>query len=192
MAALRDFDRRGGLIGMGDDAGFIYQMYGFGLIRSMELHQEAGFHPIKIIQQATGNNAKILGQEDKLGRVRAGFTADLIVVNGNPLENLKVLYPTGIEEIRNGRQVHGGGVEWTIKDGIPVPCAYADGTRQRDRGPGAQEVTTLRTCDEPAITRPSPQRDLRCAYLPLSCGTMQLAVAVAVFPARSATLAVRL
>ena len=58
MAALREFDRRGGLIGMGDDAGFIYQMYGFGLIRSMELHQEAGFHPIKIMQQATGNNAQ--------------------------------------------------------------------------------------------------------------------------------------
>ena len=128
MAALREFDRRGGLIGMGDDAGFIYQMYGFGLIRSMELHQEAGFHPIKIIQQATGNNAKILGQEDKLGRVRAGFTADLIVVNGNPLENLKVLYPTGIEEIRDGKQVHGGGVEWTIKDGIPyhVPTLMAE------------------------------------------------------------------
>jgi cytosine/adenosine deaminase-related metal-dependent hydrolase len=109
MAALREFDRRGGLIGMGDDAGFIYQMYGFGLIRGMELHQEAGFHPIKIIQQATGNNAKILGQEEKLGRVRAGFLADLIVVNGNPLEDLKVLYPGG----------RTSGVEWTIKDGIP-------------------------------------------------------------------------
>jgi len=119
MAALRQFDSLGGLIGMGDDAGFIYQMYGFGLIRGMELHQEAGFHPIKIIQQATGNNARILGQEDRLGRVRAGFTADLIVVNGNPLENLKVLYPTGVDEIRNGKQVHTGGVEWTIKDGIP-------------------------------------------------------------------------
>jgi hypothetical protein len=119
MAALRDFDGRGGLIGMGDDAGFIYQMYGFGLLRGMELHQEAGFNPIKIIQQATGNNAKILGQEDRLGRVRAGFAADLIVVNGNPLENLKVLYPTGTEEIRDGKTVHTGGIEWTIKDGIP-------------------------------------------------------------------------
>jgi imidazolonepropionase-like amidohydrolase len=119
MAALRQFDRLGGLIGMGDDAGFIYQMYGFGLIRGMELHQEAGFHPIKIIQQATGNNAKILGQEERLGRVRAGFAADLIVVNGNPLENLKVLYPSGVDEIRNGKVVHTGGVEWTIKDGIP-------------------------------------------------------------------------
>ena len=119
MAALRQFDRLGGLIGMGDDAGFIYQMYGFGLIRGMELHQEAGFDPIRIIQQATGNNARILGQEEKLGRVRAGWAADLIVVNGNPLENLKVLYPTGVDEIRGGKAVHTGGVEWTIKDGIP-------------------------------------------------------------------------
>jgi hypothetical protein len=119
MAALRQFDRLGGLIGMGDDAGFIYQMYGFGLIRGMELHQEAGFHPLRIVQQATGNNAKILGQEERLGRVRAGFAADLIVVNGNPLENLKVLYPTGVDEIREGKTVHTGGVEWTIKDGIP-------------------------------------------------------------------------
>jgi cytosine/adenosine deaminase-related metal-dependent hydrolase len=119
MDALRQFDHLGGLIGMGDDAGFIYQMYGFGLIRGMELHQEAGFHPLKIIQQATGNNAKILGQEDHLGRVRAGWNADVIVVNGNPLENLKVLYPTGVDEIRDGKTAHTGGVEWTIKDGIP-------------------------------------------------------------------------
>jgi len=119
MDALRQFEGKGGLIGMGDDAGFIYQMYGFGLIRSMELHQEAGFHPLRIIQQATGNNARILGQEDRLGRVRAGWAADLIVVNGNPLENLKVLYPTGVDEIRGSQVVHTGGVEWTIKDGIP-------------------------------------------------------------------------
>jgi imidazolonepropionase-like amidohydrolase len=109
MAAVRQFDRLGGLIGVGDDAGFIYQMYGFGLLRNLELHQEAGFHPLKIIQQITGNNARILGQEGRLGRVRTGFAAGLIVVNGNPIENLKVFYPGGAS----------GGVEWTIKDGIP-------------------------------------------------------------------------
>lgn len=119
MSALREFDRLGGTIAAGEDSGFIYQMYGFGLIRTLELHQEAGFHPLKIIQHATGNNAKILGREDSLGRVRAGYLADLIVVNGNPLENLKVLYPTGVDEIKDGKTVHTGGVEWTIKDGIP-------------------------------------------------------------------------
>lgn len=119
MKAVLEFERRGGVIGAGEDAGFIYQMYGFGLIRELELHQEAGFHPLKVIQHVTGNNAKILGQEDKIGRVRVGFKADLIVVNGNPLENFKVLYPTGIEEIRDGKVYKTGGVEWTIKDGIP-------------------------------------------------------------------------
>lgn len=118
MAALRDFDRMGGLIGAGDDAGFIYQIYGFGLLRELELHQEAGFSSIKVIQHATGNNAQILGIDNKTGRVRPGYAADLIVVNGNPLENLKVLYPTGVETIKNGEQVHGGGIEWTIKDGF--------------------------------------------------------------------------
>lgn len=119
MRALVEFERRGGVIGAGEDAGFIYQMYGFGLIREMELHQEAGFHPLKVVQHATSNNAKILGQEDKLGRIRVGYKADLIVVNGNPLENFKVLYPTGIEEIRDGKAFKTGGIEWTIKDGIP-------------------------------------------------------------------------
>ncbi|MBA2687190.1 MAG: amidohydrolase family protein [Gemmatimonadaceae bacterium] len=119
MSAVRDFERKGGLVGAGDDAGFIYQMYGFGLIRELELHLEAGFHPLKVIQHATGNNARILGQEQNIGRVRVGFLADLIVVNGNPLENIKVLYPTGVDVIRDGKQVHTGGVEWTIKDGIP-------------------------------------------------------------------------
>jgi imidazolonepropionase-like amidohydrolase len=119
MKALIDFERMGGTIGAGEDSGFIYQMYGFGLLRELELHQEAGFQTLKIIQHATGNNARILGQQGRLGRVRVGYAADLIVVNGNPLENLKVLYPTGVEEVRDGKAVRTGGVEWTIKDGIP-------------------------------------------------------------------------
>jgi hypothetical protein len=128
MSALRDFERKGGLIGAGDDAGFIYQMYGFGLIRELELHQEAGFNTIKVIQHATSNNARILGRESDLGRVKVGYLADLIVVDGNPLEDLKVLYPTGVDHIVNGRQVHAGGVQWTIKDGIPynAPALLAD------------------------------------------------------------------
>ncbi|MGD9562449.1 MAG: amidohydrolase family protein [Pyrinomonadaceae bacterium] len=128
MKALYEFEKRGGLIGTGEDAGFIYQMYGFGLIRELELHQEAGFHPLKVIQHATSNGARILGQDDKLGRIRVGYKADLIVVNGNPLENFKVLYPTGIDEVRDGKVFKTGGIEWTIKDGIPfhVPTISAE------------------------------------------------------------------
>ena len=128
MRAVYEFEKRGGVIGTGDDAGFIYQLYGFGLLRELELHQEAGFHTLKVIQHATSNGAKILGKEDVLGRVRVGYKADLIVVNGNPLENLKVLYPTGTDMVKDGKVVHGGGIEWTIKDGIPfhVPTLAAE------------------------------------------------------------------
>jgi imidazolonepropionase-like amidohydrolase len=128
MAALRDFERMGGTIGAGDDAGFIYQIYGFGLLRELELHEEAGFNPIKVIEHATGNNAKILGMEGKIGGVRPGYMADLIVVNGNPLENMKVLYPTGISGVKDGKEIHTGGIEWTIKDGYTyyVPTLAAE------------------------------------------------------------------
>lgn len=119
MAALRDFERKGGTIGCGDDAGFIYQLYGFGLIREMELHAEAGFNPLKVVQHCTGNNAKILGKENEIGRVRVGFLADLIVVDGNPLEDIKVLYAGGTSVIKNGVESRTLGTEWVIKDGIP-------------------------------------------------------------------------
>jgi cytosine/adenosine deaminase-related metal-dependent hydrolase len=119
MKALYEFEKRGGLIGTGEDAGFIYQIYGFGLLRELELHQEAGFHPLKVVQHATGNGARILGKEDSIGRIRVGYKADMIVVNGNPLENFKVLSPLGVEEIREGKAVKTGGIEWTIRDGMP-------------------------------------------------------------------------
>lgn len=113
--AVRDFERLGGVIGAGEDAGFIYQIYGFGLIRELELHQEAGFPTLKVLQHATANNAKILGEEQRLGRVRSGFLADLVVVNGNPLEDLKAFYPPRADAAAGP----GAGVQWTIKDGIP-------------------------------------------------------------------------
>ena len=128
MDALREFGVKGGLITTGDDAGYIWSLYGFGLIRELELHEEAGFHPLEVIAHATVNGARLLGLGDRLGRVRAGYIADLLVVNGNPLENLHVLNPAGADINVDGRNVRGGGIEWTIKDGIPyhVPTLMAE------------------------------------------------------------------
>jgi imidazolonepropionase-like amidohydrolase len=135
MDAVREFATKGGLVTTGDDAGYIYSMYGFGISRELELHEEAGFHPLEVIEHATWNGAKLLGMEDRIGKVREGFIADLLVVNGNPLDNLKLLNPYGADVMTiNGRpasnysplgptdkvqSIHGGGIEWTIKDGIP-------------------------------------------------------------------------
>lgn len=118
MKAVWDFADRGGVVGVGEDAGYIYMLYGFSLIRELELHQEAGFHPIDVIRHATGSNARILGKEKELGRIRGGYLADLILVQGNPLKNLKYLYPSGVLELEDGKMIKKGGVQWTIKDGI--------------------------------------------------------------------------
>lgn len=128
MRAVRDFARMGGVVGVGEDAGYIYMLYGFSVIRELELHQEAGFHPIDVIQHATGNNAKILGMQDKLGRVKQGYLADLLLIDENPLENFKYLYPTGVMDIKDGKLIHRGGVKWVIKDGMVyhAPSLLAD------------------------------------------------------------------
>ena len=127
MDALLHFGRRGGLITTGDDAGYIYSLYGFGLIRELELLEEAGFHPLEVLTQATANGAKLLGLDDRLGRVRVGYLADLLVVNGNPLENLRILNPYNTR-LDGDRNSHSGGIEWTIKDGVPyhVPTLMAE------------------------------------------------------------------
>ena len=53
------------------------------------------------------------------GRLRIDHRTPGLVVNGNPLEDLSVLNPYGTGINVDNRNVHGGGIEWTIKDGIP-------------------------------------------------------------------------
>lgn len=50
-----------------------------------------GMSPIQAIRAATVNAADLLGISDKAGAIEAGKYADIIAVNGNPLENVKVL-----------------------------------------------------------------------------------------------------
>src|SRR5262249_28410321 len=63
MDAVRDFAHKGGLVTTGDDAGYIYSLYGFGIARELELHEEAGFSPLEVIEHATWNGARLLGLE---------------------------------------------------------------------------------------------------------------------------------
>ncbi|KAF2095902.1 hypothetical protein NA57DRAFT_43971 [Rhizodiscina lignyota] len=54
-------------------------------LRSMALK------PLQILQSATVNPARMLGQEKQLGQIQQGFLADLLVLNANPLEDINVL-----------------------------------------------------------------------------------------------------
>lgn len=55
------------------------------------LRKQAGLSPLKVLQHATVNAARMLRQEDKLGRIKEGYAADLLVLNANPLEDIEVL-----------------------------------------------------------------------------------------------------
>lgn len=121
---VNDYKKMGGRVTTGSDSGFIYQTYGFGYILELELLQEAGFHPLEVIQAATMNGAITLaepkGESPQFGTVKAGMLADLVIVDQNPLQNLKVLYGTGAVRLNDqtGKPERVGGVKWTIKDGI--------------------------------------------------------------------------
>jgi imidazolonepropionase-like amidohydrolase len=119
MTFINEYKNRGGRVTTGSDSGFIYQLYGFAYIREFELLREAGFHPLEVIRAATLNGAEALGWDDKIGSVQIGKLADFVIVEENPLVNLKVLYGTGaIKLTEDNEVVRVGGVKYTIKDGI--------------------------------------------------------------------------
>ncbi len=121
---INDYKNMGGRVTTGSDSGFIYQTYGFGYINELEMLQEAGFHPLEVIQSATMNGALTLhepkGKPIEFGVVRPGLLADLVIVDQNPLQNFKALYGNGHMRLndRTGKVEWVGGVKYTIKDGI--------------------------------------------------------------------------
>ena len=119
MEFVNEFKNRGGRVTLGSDAGYIYKLYGFAYIQEMEMMREAGFHPLEIFQSASLKAAEVLGMDDELGTIEVGKLADMLIVDANPMANLKVLYGTGaiIVDNENNVQRHGG-VVYTIKDGI--------------------------------------------------------------------------
>ncbi len=119
MTFINEYKNQGGRVTAGSDSGFIYKLYGFGFIRELELLREAGFHPLEIIRSASLSGAEALGMDDEIGSIEVGKRADLIVIEENPLVNLKVLYGTGAIKLTDDNEiVRVGGVKYTIKDGI--------------------------------------------------------------------------
>ena len=130
MHFLNDYKNLGGRVCTGSDSGFIYQTYGFGFIRELELMQEAGFNPLEVLSAATLKGAQLLGMEDDIGSVDVGKAADLLVHDVNPLQDFKLLYGIGamrLDEDVNGPMWHRA-LRYTISGGViyDVPELLAD------------------------------------------------------------------
>ncbi|MGH8232470.1 MAG: amidohydrolase family protein [Steroidobacteraceae bacterium] len=89
MAFERDFVAAGGLLLAGcDPTGYGGVLPGYGDQRGLELLVEAGFTPIEAIHIATQNDAVFLGEDATIGSIAAGKAADLVVLAGNPADDI--------------------------------------------------------------------------------------------------------
>ena len=61
---------------------------GYAYLRKMELLVDAGMTPLEVITAATKNGAEFFGIEDRLGTIEVGKKADLVLIEGEPDEDL--------------------------------------------------------------------------------------------------------
>ena len=95
MTNLKKLSDAGVRIGFGTDTGPPGRFIGYFEHAEMELMALAGMTPMQIIQSFSKNAAEALGAGKELGTLEKGKAADLIVLNKDPLEN-----------IRNSRTIH--------------------------------------------------------------------------------------
>ena len=102
LEATRRAFKAGVRLGMGSDA--VYTGFGQNT-RELEWFVKAGMTPAQALQTATTTGAELLGRSDSLGRLRAGFLADIVAVEGDPLKDISAVIT---------------GVCWVMKDGAVV------------------------------------------------------------------------
>lgn len=76
---------------LGSDAPQLFNVPGFSIHHEIATIAEAGMTPLEIIQSGTVNPALFFGMENTFGSIKEGLAADLILLDANPLENLKAL-----------------------------------------------------------------------------------------------------
>jgi len=98
-----EFAEAGGLLLAGPDpTGYGGVVPGFGDQREVELLVQAGFSPVDAIHIATENGAKFLRLDKQIGTIAAGKDADLVVIHGNPaqdindIEKVEIVFKNGI------------------------------------------------------------------------------------------------
>lgn len=119
MTFVNEFKNRGGRVVTGEDAGYALCLYGFCYVKELEFLQKAGFSPLEVLRAATLHGAELLGIDDERGTITRGKKADLVIVDGNPMHDLKIYRGTKVPRLddQTGHVERFGGVKWTIKDG---------------------------------------------------------------------------
>jgi len=91
-------------VGFGTDSGAMpTRIPGFAEHRELELMVRAGLTPMQAIVCATGHNAELVHAEDR-GTLAVGKRADLVVLDGNPLDNIANVHRL-VSIIHDGRVI---------------------------------------------------------------------------------------
>ena len=86
---MKDFVAAGGTVVTGTDyAGTGFGVPGAGVLKELTLLVRAGLTPADAIRAATLNSAKMVGAAQSLGQIKPGYQADLIGVEGDPLQQI--------------------------------------------------------------------------------------------------------
>jgi imidazolonepropionase-like amidohydrolase len=91
IESMKDLKRRGVRILIGGDYGFAWNRIGTNARDVAHFVNLLGFTPMDAIVAATKLGGEIMGMGDRLGQIKAGYLADLLLVNGNPLEDVTIL-----------------------------------------------------------------------------------------------------
>lgn len=88
---LSRFVAAGGRVALGNDAGYLQGLEIGMPMEEIEWMRDAGMTPMQIIVAATRDAAYVCDREGSLGTLETGKVADVLVVDGNPLEDLQAL-----------------------------------------------------------------------------------------------------
>jgi imidazolonepropionase-like amidohydrolase len=80
--------RAGVILATGTDAGNPMVVHGPGVHRELQLWVEAGIPPAAALQGATYNAARLLHADQRIGLIRKGYEASLLLVDGNPMQDI--------------------------------------------------------------------------------------------------------
>jgi len=89
VQGIRDAHANGIAVGMGTDSALTYVTH-YNVWRELDLLVRYGeLTPVEVLDAATATNAKILGIDDLTGSIEAGKSADLVVLDANPLDGFR-------------------------------------------------------------------------------------------------------
>jgi imidazolonepropionase-like amidohydrolase len=91
IEALREMHQRGIRVLPGGDYGFAWCPHGTYARDLEHFVKLLGFTPMEAILSATTQGGEIMGQPGELGKVQAGYLADLILIDGDPLSDIAIL-----------------------------------------------------------------------------------------------------